>query len=217
MIDLAKLIDCRDVVEEDNPPLRPRRRNGRVHVPRTTCVRCRVKPAMDLGTVCPDCTDAAIAGREIARAEGKRKAEESKAAAPKNGEFRYYEESDETDTTTLVGISLFGGQPGCGKTIVLLDIVATVTTGRDWPDGAKNTSGPKDVILLASEDGEADTIKPRLIAAGADMKRIIVIRRVLLENKGKDGPEEARLPAQGGHQYPQERPQSQPRRRPGRA
>jgi len=208
MIDLAKLIDSRDVVEEDNPPPRPRRRNGRVHVPPATCVRCAVKPAMPMSTVCPDCTDGAIAGRELARAEAKRKSEESTAAAPKNGEFRYYEESDETDTTTLVGIrmsdirtekldwlwpdkipagnvTLFGGQPGCGKTIVLLDIVATVTTGRNWPDGAKNTSGPKDVILLASEDGEADTIKPRLIAAGADMKRIIVIRRVLLENKEK--------------------------------
>jgi putative DNA primase/helicase len=126
----------------------------------------------------------------------------------KSGEFRFYTEELEEDDITVVAIrmssittdklqwlwqnkipsgnvTLFGGQPGCGKTIVLLDLVARTTTGADWPDGSKNAHGPKDVILLASEDGEADTIKPRLIAAGADMNRVIVIRRMLYEKKDK--------------------------------
>jgi len=122
----------------------------------------------------------------------------------KTGEFRFHTERTSEFSATIVGIrmsdirteklewlwpdkipagniTLFGGQPGCGKSIVLLDIIARTTTGRDWADGSKNTAGPRDVLLLASEDGEADTIKPRLIAAGADMSRIIVIRRMLLE------------------------------------
>jgi len=132
----------------------------------------------------------------------------------KTGEFRFHTRRNIDLNTTLVGIrmsdirteklewlwpdkipagniTLFGGQPGCGKSIVLLDIIARTTTGRDWADGSKNTAGPRDVLLLASEDGESDTIKPRLIAAQADMSRIIVIRRVLTEipdgDKGKGG------------------------------
>jgi putative DNA primase/helicase len=122
----------------------------------------------------------------------------------KTGEYRFHTEKTPKFNATIVGIrmsdirteklewlwpdkipagniTLFGGQPGCGKSVVLLDIIARTTTGRDWADGSKNPAGPRDVLLLASEDGEADTIKPRLIAAGADMSRIIVIRRVLLE------------------------------------
>jgi putative DNA primase/helicase len=122
----------------------------------------------------------------------------------KIGEYRFHTEKQPEYHATIVGIrmsdirteklewlwpdkipagniTLFGGQPGCGKSVVLLDIIARTTTGRNWADGSRNTAGPRDVLLLASEDGEADTIKPRLIAAGADMQRIIVIRRVLLE------------------------------------
>ena len=128
----------------------------------------------------------------------------------KTGEFRFHTEKTPEFNATIVGIrmsdirteklewlwpdkipagniTLFGGQPGCGKSIVLLDIIASTTTGRDWADGAKNRSGPRDVLLLASEDGEADTIKPRLIAADAEMSRIIVIRRVLTEMPGGKG------------------------------
>jgi hypothetical protein len=138
----------------------------------------------------------------------------------KTGEFRFHTEKTPEFNATIVGIrmsdirteklewlwpdkipagniTLFGGQPGCGKSVVLLDIIARTTTGRDWADGSKNTAGPRDVLLLASEDGEADTIKPRLIAAGADMSRIIVIRRVLVEPPdGDKGKEKSKHPFQ---------------------
>jgi putative DNA primase/helicase len=154
----------------------------------------------DLGDFAEDVT-ASDAMPEMASVTSNWHAESSK---PKAGEFRFHTKRNIDGNSTIVGIrmtdirteklewlwpdkipsgniTLFGGQPGCGKSIVLLDIIARTTSGRDWADGSKNTAGPRDVLLLASEDGEADTIKPRLIAAGADMSRIIVIRRVLLE------------------------------------
>lgn len=69
-------------------------------------------------------------------------------------------------------IALFGGLPGGGKSQVAIEIAACVSTGRDFPDGAKNTLPPSKVLLFTSEDDSADTIKPRLIAAGANTNLI---------------------------------------------
>ena len=77
-------------------------------------------------------------------------------------------------------ICLFSGKPGCGKTLAVLDLIARVTTGADWPDGAKNLWGPKKVLLACSEDGLEDTVVPRLNGAGADLKNVIFIHRVLV-------------------------------------
>lgn len=58
-----------------------------------------------------------------------------------------------------------------GKSAITLDIAARVTSGRLMPDGAQGAGGG--VILVGAEDGLADTIRPRLEAAGADLSRII--------------------------------------------
>src|SRR5262249_33991348 len=72
-------------------------------------------------------------------------------------------------------VSVLAGEGGQGKSTVLCDIAARVTTGERWPDGADNgTSGS--VIFLTSEDDPEDTLKPRLIAAGADVNRVFIIR-----------------------------------------
>ncbi|HEX6501646.1 MAG TPA: AAA family ATPase [Terriglobales bacterium] len=78
----------------------------------------------------------------------------------------------------LTGLS---GHPDTGKTNVALDVIARATTGRDWPDGAKNTTPPCNALVLAAEDSVEDTIRPRLQAAGADESRIEVIRSTYLE------------------------------------
>src|SRR5690606_23340966 len=62
------------------------------------------------------------------------------------------------------------GDPSTGKSTLTLDLAARVSTGRPWPDGAPCPVG--DVLLLSAEDGLADTIAPRLAAAGADMSRV---------------------------------------------
>ena len=65
------------------------------------------------------------------------------------------------------------GNGDLGKTLVLLYIIARMTRGDPMPD---NPNGPRrepiDVLLLAAEDDLADTLVPRLIAAGADMTRV---------------------------------------------
>jgi putative DNA primase/helicase len=68
--------------------------------------------------------------------------------------------------------TIFAGRPGGGKSMVALDIAARVSVGGDWPDGTKNTLGPRNVLYFATEDGIADTLKPRLMAVGADCERV---------------------------------------------
>ena len=73
-------------------------------------------------------------------------------------------------------IALLIGDPGMGKTMLALDIVARVTRGTAFPDGTQAPAG--DVVILTAEDGLADTIRPRLDAAGADVSRVWVIQAV---------------------------------------
>jgi hypothetical protein len=75
------------------------------------------------------------------------------------------------------------GEGGLGKSTLLCDWTARTTNGEKWPDGA-DASEAASVIILASEDAIEDTIAPRLMAAGADLSRVFVIRSVL-EGNGK--------------------------------
>ncbi|MDY0746544.1 AAA family ATPase [Paucibacter sp. R3-3] len=65
---------------------------------------------------------------------------------------------------------LLGGAPGCGKTTLALSLAAVVTTAGVWPDGSKCTDAG-DVIIWSGED-PPPVIAARLVAAGADMKRV---------------------------------------------
>jgi putative DNA primase/helicase len=71
-------------------------------------------------------------------------------------------------------VMLMGGPPGLGKSQVTVNIAATVSIGGQWP--CNEGSAPEgDVIILSAEDGIADTIVPRLIAAGANRDRIHIV------------------------------------------
>jgi hypothetical protein len=72
------------------------------------------------------------------------------------------------------------GDPGLGKSTLMLDCAAKISTGSPWPDGAPCDCG--DVILLSAEDGIADTIRPRLEAARADLDRVHAFQAVLAED-----------------------------------
>jgi hypothetical protein len=63
------------------------------------------------------------------------------------------------------------GDPGTGKSQVMLSIAAAATTGGAWPC-SEGRAPLGNVVILAAEDGVADTIIPRLIAAGADLDRV---------------------------------------------
>jgi AAA domain len=77
----------------------------------------------------------------------------------------------------LSGIS---GDPNLGKSALTIEIAAHETRGAPWPDGSPCPLGS--VLLLSAEDDAADTIKPRLVAAGGDAKRFWVIDGVIEEN-----------------------------------
>ena len=75
-------------------------------------------------------------------------------------------------------LTLLAGDPGLGKSFVTLDLAARVSRGDGWPDCQAVTSEPGGVVLLSAEDDLADTIRPRLDAAGADVKRIVAFTSV---------------------------------------
>ncbi len=71
-------------------------------------------------------------------------------------------------------LTIVQGDPGDGKTTLILNIAAKVSRGEGL-ESSMNVSKPINVIYQTAEDGLADTIKPRLEKAGADCERILVI------------------------------------------
>lgn len=68
------------------------------------------------------------------------------------------------------------GDPSLGKSTLALTFAAHVSTGKPWPDGAPCTAG--DVVIMSAEDGLADTVRPRLDAAGGDPARVHALTEV---------------------------------------
>lgn len=75
-------------------------------------------------------------------------------------------------------VTLLIGDPGLGKSFVSLDIAAHVSTGMPWPDREGEERDPGSIILLNAEDGLADTVRPRLEWAKANVTRIHAVRGV---------------------------------------
>ena len=81
-------------------------------------------------------------------------------------------------------VTIVQGDPGEGKTTMVLQIIAKLTKGEaelpsdsDESDLEEKTMAlePVNVIYQTAEDGLGDTIKPRLLSAGADCSRVMVI------------------------------------------
>lgn len=75
----------------------------------------------------------------------------------------------------LGAASLLVGDPGNGKTLSGLDLLARITVGAAWPDGVPNTFGARNAIVLSAEDANEYTIRPRIEAAGGDSSRVFVV------------------------------------------
>lgn len=67
-------------------------------------------------------------------------------------------------------LHVLAGAPGTGKTTLAMDNAACVSAGRALPSGWRPHRG--NVLIWSGEDDPADTLVPRLIAAGADLSRI---------------------------------------------
>src|ERR1051325_4084244 len=74
------------------------------------------------------------------------------------------------DWLSLGKLQLLAGSPGTGKTTIAVSLAATVTCGAAWPDGGR--SEPGDVLIWSGEDGMADTLVPRFLAAGGNRRRL---------------------------------------------
>jgi len=75
-------------------------------------------------------------------------------------------------------LTLLCGDPGLGKSFVTLDLAARVSSGKCWPDLPLVPNPVGGVVLLSAEDDLADTIRPRLDAAGADPSRVVALQAV---------------------------------------
>lgn len=74
-------------------------------------------------------------------------------------------------------VNLWAGPAGLGKSSASQDIAARVSSGGYWP-GSKEKAPEGNVIIMSMEDDIAARIKPRLIEAGANFKRIRVVEKV---------------------------------------
>jgi putative DNA primase/helicase len=72
---------------------------------------------------------------------------------------------------------LVAGDPGLGKSLMTTDMAARISVGGPWPvDGTPAPLGS--VLIVSAEDDAADTIVPRLLAAGADLTRVHILECV---------------------------------------
>jgi putative DNA primase/helicase len=74
-------------------------------------------------------------------------------------------------------IGLLVGLPDEGKGLAFSDIIARITRGAEWPCG-EGHAPLGNVILFTAEDDLEDTIKPRLMAADADTRRVQIVKLV---------------------------------------
>ena len=75
-------------------------------------------------------------------------------------------------------LSVITGDPGLGKSFATIDIASRITTGRAWPDAQGINARAGSVLWLCAEDGLGDTIKPRMVAARANCKKVTILQGV---------------------------------------
>ena len=81
-------------------------------------------------------------------------------------------------------LHVLAGSPGTGKTTIAMALAGTVSTGGRWPDGERCGNGkPAHVLIWSGEDDPADTLAPRLAAAGADLACVHAVKSVRIEGQ----------------------------------
>lgn len=82
-------------------------------------------------------------------------------------------------------LTLVAGEGGEGKSQTSLAFAATISRGGEWPDKS-GFAEIGDVIIVSAEDDRATTLKPRLVASGADLSRITFLTaKTVIKHKDK--------------------------------
>jgi len=77
-------------------------------------------------------------------------------------------------------VTILAGDGGRGKSTLMLDIAARVTTGRPMPDEEKGFR-PGAVIVFSAEDHLRSVLVPRLELAGADRRLVLELKASTVE------------------------------------
>lgn len=80
-------------------------------------------------------------------------------------------------------ITLIGGNPEMGKSLVTLDLAARITTGRPWPLSEHAPDVGTVILVVGGEDDIETVIRPRFDAAGGDPSKLRTVEGI----RGDDG------------------------------
>ncbi|MGD0418454.1 MAG: AAA family ATPase [Xanthobacteraceae bacterium] len=76
--------------------------------------------------------------------------------------------------------TIIAGVQGDGKSQLVYAVIAAITTGGTW--AGSNEKAPLGIcVVLCAEDTAKDVLGPRLVAAGADMRRVCIIKGARIE------------------------------------
>ena len=74
-------------------------------------------------------------------------------------------------------LTVIAGDPGLGKTMSMLDIMARISVGGETPDRAARFA-EGNTIIVSAEDAASDTLRPRVELQGGDVDRVYVLRSI---------------------------------------
>lgn len=87
-------------------------------------------------------------------------------------------------------LTVLAGLPKDGKSLVAVTIAAALTKGSPLPGETRSNRQPMQVIYMTAEDAFDDTLKPRFVAAGADLDKVGFVNFVSVrEAAGKEANE----------------------------
>jgi putative DNA primase/helicase len=81
-------------------------------------------------------------------------------------------------------VGIIAGNPDTGKSTIAYDMAAKISNGDTWPFG-EGTADQGAVIILSGEDSRERIIKPRLMAAGANLDQVIMLEPLVKEEGGR--------------------------------
>ena len=77
-------------------------------------------------------------------------------------------------------LAVLEGDPGLGKSTLTMDLAARISRGEPLPGETPLRRDPAAVLIASAEDSASQTIRPRLEAAGAELRQVTILTGVAL-------------------------------------